>query len=233
MCKLMTYIPGEDDENRSNGDLADEPLEALLRLSICILEDLITDLQQILGPFDGSGHFLGGVGNGATHLDCELHAQIILLLAEELQRLFDDYLSVGQLSIAPSPEGLGSDLRELLELFSRDAITDEDGLVGGGGNGSDHFDRHGAEQVDGVKCMMYMCCVVCSEVEREDENCQWNFQVTKPIDIIGEVQTTIPPLPAAYKCSICPSIDDLPPGLRPRQSDKISFSGAIIGKGAV
>lgn len=72
MHLVRTHVPSKKDQDRSDRDLADESLKALLRLAICILEDLITDLQEVLAPLDGCGNLLSGVGNGPAHLGCDL-----------------------------------------------------------------------------------------------------------------------------------------------------------------
>ena len=41
----MSYVPGEYDQDRTDGDLPNEALEALLGFTIGVLENIVTDLD--------------------------------------------------------------------------------------------------------------------------------------------------------------------------------------------
>lgn len=109
-----THVPRKEDKHRSNRDLANKPLEALLRLAVSVLEYLLTYLDEILGPADGCGHFLCSISNGPTHLGSQLEGQLICVIGEHFERLLDDLLSFCQSSLAPGLESLGRSFGQTL-----------------------------------------------------------------------------------------------------------------------
>ncbi|GJC94275.1 hypothetical protein ColKHC_03101 [Colletotrichum higginsianum] len=112
--KHLGHVLDDQNEDRTNGDLADEALEALLRLAVGVLEHLIADLEEVLAALHRGGDLDAGVGNGAAHLDGELLGELILLLEQKIQRLLDDGLAVGQGGLAPRLEGLGGGVGKLI-----------------------------------------------------------------------------------------------------------------------
>lgn len=109
-----TYIPGKDDENRANGDFANEALETLLSLAVGVLEDLVADLEEVLGALHGGGDLDAGVGDGASHLDGELLGKVILQVEEKLECGLDDLLAVCERRLAPRLESLGGGVGKLI-----------------------------------------------------------------------------------------------------------------------
>jgi hypothetical protein len=87
---MSTYVPSKDDEDGPHGHLADEPLEALLGLARCILEHIVADFEEVVGPLQCCRNLPTCVSNGPAHLDRELRGQLILFLAENIQCLLDD-----------------------------------------------------------------------------------------------------------------------------------------------
>ena len=52
----MSYVPGEYDQDRTDGDLPNEALEALLRLSIGVLKNILANLDQVVAPLNSCGN---------------------------------------------------------------------------------------------------------------------------------------------------------------------------------
>lgn len=90
------HVPWKEDEHRSHGNLPDKPLEARLRLAIRILESVLADLQEVLAPLDSRSNLLCAVGNGPAHLRGEFEGQLIRVVCEPPEALFDDCLPVCQ-----------------------------------------------------------------------------------------------------------------------------------------
>lgn len=153
-----TNVPSEDDEYSSDGLLSDKPLEPGLRLPCSVFQSLVADLEQVLSALYGSRHFLRSVGNRSPHLFSDFAAEFILLFAEELKDLADDFLTLlERMGVAESLEGSSGGVEDRIKVGIGDALTGENWLLGDGRDGGDEFGRHygdssNNEGWNGAKC---------------------------------------------------------------------------------
>lgn len=140
--EASTYVPRKDDEYRSDRDLSDETLEALLGLAVGVLEGLITNLEEIFTSLDSCGDLSRCVRDGAAHLNSQLFTELILLSQEAIKELANNSLTLLQRCLAIALESLSGDLGERLKVSLRGAIPGKDGLVCVWGDCGDDFERH-------------------------------------------------------------------------------------------
>lgn len=140
--RTITYVPSEDDQDWANRDLSNKSLEALLRLSVGILESFLADLEEILTPLHSCGDLPRRVVDRPSHLSSKLLSKLVLLLKEAIEELADDCLSLLQSGLPEALERLGGDSGKRLKVGRRGAVPGEDGLVGVGGDGGDDFNGH-------------------------------------------------------------------------------------------
>jgi hypothetical protein len=94
LVDLCTYVPGEKNQNWSNGNLPNVALEALLRLAFSVLESFFTNLKQIFAPHHSCCDLLGRICDRTSHLLSDLHGQLILTIVEQFQSLLHNFLPV-------------------------------------------------------------------------------------------------------------------------------------------
>lgn len=68
VAEVATHIPRKQDQDGSDGHLANEALEPLFRLAVRVPEGLVANLEHVLAALDGRGNLGGGKGNGPPHL---------------------------------------------------------------------------------------------------------------------------------------------------------------------
>ena len=141
------YVPGKEDQDRSHRKLSNVPLEASFWLSLCVFQNLVTDLQEILPSQYGRGNFFGPVSDWSSHLLSQLSGQNILSVAQQLQGFCDDGLSLLKRSLTVVIESLGSFDGQQCDLWVRQAMACEDRLIGCWRN-----------------CRDYLCCCCCCHV---------------------------------------------------------------------
>lgn len=136
------YIPRKDDKYGSDGNFANEALEALFRFSVGVLECLVANLKQVFGTLYCRCNFLAGICDRATHLDGQFLCELSFMAGKLLEEFLDDLLSLLESRLAEALERLGGDLGHQVEVGGGGSIAGDDGLVGIRGDGVDDFDRH-------------------------------------------------------------------------------------------
>jgi hypothetical protein len=139
----VTHVPREENQDGPEWDFSDETREALLGLARGVGESLVADLEEIFSSRHCCRDFFGGKSDGPPHLLRDFLGKLILSVLDDLECFFDDLLAFGERCLGVLQEGLLSRLGELGEFGICGAIALHHRLVGGRGNRSDLFYRHG------------------------------------------------------------------------------------------
>jgi hypothetical protein len=127
-----TYIPCEQHQHHSYWLSSDEAAEACFLLSWHVLaQNLIYNAVQIFASLDSCSDLLRCVCNWPSHLLCKLLCQIILLLAEQLQCLRDNFLSAAErrARLPIGGEGFLGDRGKFCNLLRRSSFASNNWLV--------------------------------------------------------------------------------------------------------